>query len=122
LVAKSVLVVEDDIDIRDCVAEMLGDKSYDVYVATHGQEALDKLPGMPPLDLIIVDLLMPVMDGLEFIRQVRTGAYQPNVPVLVLSASSTVVPPQGIPIVRKPVSVAELLRMIEKTCAAPTAG
>jgi CheY-like chemotaxis protein len=113
-------VVEDDIDIRDCLAEVLARRSYDVHVARHGRDALDKLPKMPPLALIIVDLLMPVMDGMEFIRQVRMGAYQPNVPVVVMSASSTVVPPKDIPVVHKPVSVSELLRVIEKACAAPT--
>jgi CheY-like chemotaxis protein len=112
---RNVLLVEDDLDIRDCIAELLTAKSYHVHVAMHGREALDKLPEMPPLDLIIVDLLMPVMDGVEFIRQVRTGGCQANVPFLVLSASSTVIPPANIPIVHKPVSASDLLRVVDKT-------
>ena len=111
------LVFEDDADIRECVEELLSAKGYCVYLAVHGREALDKLPKLPPLCLVMVDLLMPVMDGVEFIRQLRAGVHQPNTPVLVMSASSTVVPPEGTPIVRKPVSISELLQIIETTSA-----
>jgi CheY-like chemotaxis protein len=113
------MVIEDDADIRDCVYEFLTAKGYQVHPARHGREALDKLPTLPRLCIIIVDLLMPVMDGVEFIRQLRAGEHQPNAPVLIMSASSTVVPPEGTPVVRKPVGISELLQIIETTSAPP---
>jgi CheY-like chemotaxis protein len=116
---NTILLVEDDFDIRESIQELLESEGYDVHVAKHGREALEKLPTLPDLNLVIVDLLMPVMDGVEFILKLRSGAHQPNVPVIVMSASSTLLPPEGTRVVRKPISTVEFLRSVEAACPRP---
>jgi CheY-like chemotaxis protein len=70
---RTIMIVEDDVDIADLVATTLEDDGYAVLVATNGQEALDKLraAGTRP-SLILLDLMMPVMDGWQF-RKAQTA-------------------------------------------------
>ena len=86
-----VLVVEDDVDIRQSLMDFLEDHGYQPVGAVHGQEALQKLGGadLRPC-LIILDLMMPVMDGRTFREQqlLRPGLSQ--IPVLIMSASQQV--------------------------------
>lgn len=81
-----VLVVDDERQIRDVVAEALADDGYEVETAANGAQALAVLSRWVP-DLIVLDLMMPVMDGATFrVRQLALdGAAE--VPVLILSAS-----------------------------------
>lgn len=82
-----VLVIEDERDIRDALAEALSYEGYDVAVAANGREALRALHGGPLPDVILLDLVMPEMSGWEF-RQVQT--HDPalaGIPVVVVSAS-----------------------------------
>jgi CheY-like chemotaxis protein len=86
--APRVLVVDDDSMIRVTLAEALEDEGYKVETAGHGREALEVLGGWRP-DVIILDLMMPIMDGWAFrAEQMRRGLAE-NVPVVVLSAART---------------------------------
>ncbi len=80
-----ILVVEDDEAIRGLVTEVLRDDGYDVREAANGAEALEYVSGHRP-DLIVLDLMMPVMDGWKFRMEQRRAGYD-DVPVLVLTAS-----------------------------------
>ena len=82
---KTVLVVEDDDDIRALVRETLEDQGYEVETATNGRVALDKVRRCPP-DAIVLDIMMPVMDGWEFLTARRTFSAEWRCPVLVMSA------------------------------------
>lgn len=64
---KSVLVVEDDEDVRDCILQVLQDEGYSVEVAVDGKEGLEKLAKMPVPTLVLLDLMMPSMNGWEFL-------------------------------------------------------
>jgi CheY-like chemotaxis protein len=82
-----VLVIEDERDIRDALAEALSYEGYDVAVAANGREALRTLHGGPLPDVILLDLVMPEMSGWEFRQvQVRDPALA-GIPVVVVSAS-----------------------------------
>lgn len=82
-----VLVIEDERDIREALAEALSYEGYDVVVAANGREALRKLDGRPLPDVILLDLVMPEMSGWEFRQvQVRDPALC-GIPVVVVSAS-----------------------------------
>jgi two-component system, OmpR family, response regulator CpxR len=80
-----VLVVEDDFAIRETLRELLEDEGYDVSWASNGQEALDLLARRAPR-VILLDLMMPVMDGWEFRLAQRRDPALARIPVVVISA------------------------------------
>jgi two-component system, OmpR family, response regulator MprA len=81
------LVVDDDPDVRDSLARALGCAGYAVTTAVHGAEALDTV-ARSPVDLIVLDVLMPVVDGFDACRRLR--ARGDATPVLVLTARDAV--------------------------------
>jgi CheY-like chemotaxis protein len=83
---KDILLVEDDAGIRDALALILGIEGYCVAAAGNGQEALDYLRQRPPPRLILLDLLMPVLDGWHFRQEQRADPALAKIPVVILSA------------------------------------
>ena len=81
-----ILVVEDDDAIRALVTEVLRDDGYEVSEACNGIEALEYVSHHRP-DLIVLDLMMPVMDGWAFVEEYRRRMNSPEVPIVVTSAS-----------------------------------
>ncbi|HSN28564.1 MAG TPA: response regulator [Kofleriaceae bacterium] len=82
-----VLVVEDDPDIRATLCEALEDNGYKAVAASNGVEALDYLRGANDRPcLILLDLMMPVMDGQTFREQQRADQALADIPVVVVSA------------------------------------
>src|SRR5918911_1882485 len=81
----TVLVVDDDPDIRELVQLGLEDEGYRVVTAAHGQAALEQL-GRVPIDLILLDMRMPVMDGWTFASVYRQQAAA-RVPIVVVTAA-----------------------------------
>jgi two-component system, chemotaxis family, chemotaxis protein CheY len=84
--SRRVLVVDDDPSIQGFLAEALADEGYEVRTAGNGREALVVLHGWRP-DLILLDLMMPEMDGWAFRAEQRTLPEAATVPVIVLSAT-----------------------------------
>jgi two-component system, cell cycle response regulator DivK len=82
---KRLLIVEDTADLRDMYEHFLSRQGYAVASAGDGQEAITKALGFKP-DLIIMDLMLPVMDGREAIRRLKQNAQTRNIPVIVLTA------------------------------------
>ena len=82
---KIVLLIDDETDLVEMVKFQLEKKGYKVVPAYNGKEALDKLKDIKP-DLIILDINMPTMGGLEFFNEISTEHGQPKYPVLVLTA------------------------------------
>lgn len=80
------LLVDDDADLRESVAALLHSSGHRVVEAAHGQLALDMLAADPSIGLIILDLMMPVMDGLTFLAQKARGAHAAT-PVVIFSSS-----------------------------------
>lgn len=85
--SKTILIVDDSAAMRQMVSYTLRQAGYGVIEGSNGQEALEKLEG-ERVALIITDLNMPVMDGLTFIRQVRSRAASRSTPVLMLTTES----------------------------------
>ena len=83
----TVLVVEDEAYVRTSLGELLGSRGFDVILATGAAEAQDHL-GRAPVDLVLTDLKMPGVDGLELVR--RLHASFPDLPVLVLTGHGTI--------------------------------
>ncbi len=84
---KTLLVVEDDAATREGLALILEREGYALVLAAHGQEALARLLAGPSPDLILLDMLMPVLDGWHFLRRMRLEGPRPAVPVVILTAT-----------------------------------
>lgn len=84
---KRILVVDDEIHIRNLLGTYLQKRGFDVKDAGNGREALPMLSTARP-DLIILDVLMPLMDGFEFLRELRAATEHAGIPVIILSARS----------------------------------
>jgi CheY-like chemotaxis protein len=116
---KSVLVVEDDVAIRAALCELLEFEGYQVHQAIDGKQALDILRrGLRP-DLILLDLMMPVMSGSRFREEQMNDPAISHIPVVVLSADSNI---KNVSeklridrFLRKPVNLDELLATIQQS-------
>ncbi len=84
--SKTIMTVDDSASVRQMVSLTLKDAGYSVIEACDGKDALAKLAG--PVDMIVTDLNMPNMDGIEFIRAVRANATYRFVPVVMLTTES----------------------------------
>jgi CheY-like chemotaxis protein len=84
---KMLLVVEDNEVAREGLAAILRREGYAVALATDGQQALDYLVGNPAPDLILLDMLMPVLDGWHFLDQLRRSGRLGSVPILVTTGT-----------------------------------
>ncbi len=84
---KTVLIVDDSSSMRVLVSHTLKEAGFSVVEGQDGKDGLDKLSG-GPVDLIITDLNMPVMDGLEMIRRVRQMPKHKFTPILMLTTES----------------------------------
>ena len=80
-----VLVVDDDPAIRGLVADALREEGYSVDLAAHGREALEAMRARRPAT-VVLDLMMPIMDGFTFIEACRNEQLCENVPIVVMSA------------------------------------
>jgi CheY-like chemotaxis protein len=81
-----VLIVEDDEDLREMMAQLLTLEGFHAAAVANGREALEYLHLRDKPDVILLDLMMPVMDGWEFRRQQQADPALAPVPVIVLSA------------------------------------
>jgi two-component system response regulator MprA len=86
--AMRVLVVDDERAVRESLRRALVLEGYDVELAEDGEEALDRLALPSPADAVILDVLMPGIDGLEVCRRLRHGGN--HVPVLMLTARAEI--------------------------------
>jgi CheY-like chemotaxis protein len=85
---KRVLIVDDDIRNIYAVSSILGDKDMVIITAENGRDALDALQKDPKVDLILMDIMMPEMDGYEAIGKIRQQKEFKNVPIIALTAKA----------------------------------
>jgi CheY-like chemotaxis protein len=115
-----ILVVEDDADIREAIVDVLEARGYRVVTAANGQEGLARLREGENPDLILLDLMMPVMDGTEFLASLRGSDVLTTVPIVLLSAWSgeagREVESMTAGFVKKPVTLDTLLEVVERFC------
>ena len=83
--SSRVLIVEDEPDIRELVVHHLKREGYQVSVAASGEEALRQVQASPP-DLVLLDLMMPAMNGLEVCRRLRQDPVTASLPIVMLTA------------------------------------
>jgi CheY-like chemotaxis protein len=115
-----ILIVDDNQDVRDVLVELLTDVGYLVAAAANGQEAFTLLQQPPLPDLILANLMMPVMNGWVFLGQLKQDPRLAAIPVVVLSAvpdlAAQVPTLHAVAWLHKPVDVDELLETVARYC------
>lgn len=118
--ARRILVVDDDVDIRESIAEVLAEAGYDVALAANGREALDEI-ARAPVCAVLLDLMMPVMDGWELMKELRRSLLHAAIPVVVVSADANVREKARALAadawLRKPIHIVDLLALLDRYCA-----
>ena len=115
-----VLIVDDDARIRALMARLLETSGYKAVEAANGKEALARMRQRRPC-VILLDLQMPIMDGLEFRRQQLADAELADVPVICVTGfydSSDILRSTGVRCFTKPVQLSALLAAIRDVCQA----
>jgi CheY-like chemotaxis protein len=111
-----VMIVEDDGDIRQALSQVLADEGYPTVHARHGAEGLERLRRGPPPRLILLDLMMPLMDGWQFRIALRGDPELATIPIIVVTADAAAedrVHAMGVAgFLKKPVSIEDLLAAI----------
>jgi CheY-like chemotaxis protein len=114
----TILLVEDDFDVREALAETLRDVGYTVDCACDGEQALDYLRAGARPRLILLDLMMPRMSGSEFRMLQRVDPGLSHLPVVLLTADARIDEKaralQAAGAIRKPIDLDELLKVIER--------
>src|SRR5580704_15453870 len=105
----NVLVVDDDEAIREVIAEVLRDEGYAVVCAGNGAQALDELGRDDQPDLVLLDLMMPVMSGWEVLEHLQAHDDLARIPVVVVSAMNA---PGAREHLAKPIDLEHLLATV----------
>jgi CheY-like chemotaxis protein len=111
-----ILVVDDDLDLRETLGELLAEEGYAVRLVENGRVALDLLRvGVRPR-LILLDLMMPVMSGWEFREAQLLDEALRSIPVVVMTASRRLdgMAPRVSEILYKPLGIAEIIAAVER--------
>jgi two-component system, chemotaxis family, chemotaxis protein CheY len=115
--SHTVLVVEDEVELREAMCEALELSGYAVVAAQDGQNALNKVCGIESLCLVILDLLMPGMNGWAFVEQLRKRSEFATVPIIVYSSAPGPAPATVARVLKKPAPFNRLLATVREYCA-----
>jgi CheY-like chemotaxis protein len=118
-VADAVLIVEDDADLREMMERMLHLEGFAPLTAPNGQAALEVLLAGAPVKAILLDLMMPVMDGWEFRRQQLANPRIAAIPVVVMSAidDERAQSIRAVATFRKPLAFDRVIIFLSELCA-----
>lgn len=112
---KKILIIEDDANIREVLELALVFEGYDIVCAVNGKDGIDQLAnGLTP-DLILLDLMMPIMNGWEFVENLSMDQKNKQIPVVVVSAFvEKKTPIKCSAFVAKPVDLTNLLSTLKE--------
>ena len=118
---EAILVVEDDRDTLDSLCAVLAQLGYQAIGALNGKIALDRLQAMrssPPC-LIILDIMMPVMDGWQLRKELQRDPDLAGIPIIVVSADLSAgqsAAAAGVDFIAKPIEVENLVEVVRRVC------
>jgi CheY-like chemotaxis protein len=110
---QTILVVDDEVDMGTALSEALVDAGYRVVLAANGRAGLELLPKLPKPLGVILDIIMPVMSGLELYQIMKATPTLADIPVLISTADPGRAP-KGAPLIKKPVSLERLLAAVAR--------
>ncbi len=121
--SKLILIVEDDPDVAMSMGDVLESEGYRIAIAGNGSEAIDELKKGTRPDLILLDMMMPVMDGWKFREEQRRLPEVDAIPVVTVTADGDArgkaASVQAAAHLSKPVTIDGLLDVVERLCGAP---
>ncbi len=112
---RAILIVEDDLAIRESLRELLDAEGYSVFLADNGQRALELIAQSPEIALILLDLSMPIMDGPTFLREFAAKyPERAGLPILIMTAAgrSDIPAHPATLVLRKPLDVDLLMETL----------
>ncbi len=112
----TVLIVEDEEDLRELMRDALQMRGYTVVTAEEGTEALRKIDAIGRPCVILLDLLMPGMNGWDFFEKVRERPELDSVPVIVHSSASSRAPAGVTRVLQKPLAFERLVSVVAEYC------
>jgi len=113
---QEILLVDDDVDSTEALAELLSREGYAVACAENGREALDYLAHSKPPCLIILDLMMPVMSGWEFRQRQERDPKLKSLPIVVVTATEPIEGLKANAVLQKPVDFTRLMQVVRENC------
>jgi CheY-like chemotaxis protein len=120
LSCRTILVVDDDPDVREAISDVLVEEGYRVTGARNGREALEQLRDHTRPSLILLDMMMPEMDGWRFRMELKKLPELASIPVVILSAHGNVrdaaLALGAADYLRKPLRIESLLEIAERYC------
>ena len=115
---STILIIEDDDSIRETLKLALELEGYDVKTAENGREGLKILLEMPKPCLILLDLMMPVMNGWDFAAALDEEIFLPPIPIVVVTAFGDKAKTlnQASSVIKKPVDLELLFKTVSHYC------
>ena len=113
---KRVLVIDDDDDIREFLRILLGLEGYVVLEAREGREGLEAARSENPPHVILLDLMMPGMNGWQFLRARGEDPALERIPVLVLTGAGPTAVAREFEVFSKPIDIAALMAAVSRSC------
>lgn len=113
-----IMVIEDDDDIRELLKDVLEGEGYHLVTAANGAEGLDILSQIPKPCVILLDMMMPVMDGWTFSEETKKNLQYKNIPLLAITAFADKLAPKDrfYGVLKKPLRMDLLLDLIRHHC------
>ncbi|MEO6598914.1 MAG: response regulator [Polyangiaceae bacterium] len=113
----TVLIVEDEEDLRELMSDALQMRGYRVVTALEGEDAFRKIADIGRPCVILLDLLMPGMNGWEFFEKIRTRPDLASVPIIVHSSAASRAPAGVTRVVHKPLAFDSLVSIVSEYCS-----
>ena len=114
----TVFVIEDEEELREMMRDALELSGYAVVTAEEGQQALEKIAGIQNLCLVILDLVMPGMNGWDFFEKMRQRTEFGSVPVIIYTSAPGRAPSGATRVLQKPMPFERLLSTVREYCPA----
>jgi CheY-like chemotaxis protein len=115
---KTLLIVDDEIDIRESLRDALADEGYTILVASNGKEALQMARVLQRPCAVILDIIMPVMSGTEVYHALKQDPNLADIPVLISTSDPSRAPSQ-VPVLKKPINLDRLLAVVSGVFRSP---